>query len=76
MRRKERKSIQLGERQRQLKRSNDEEVLFMESPFEIQEQHGDHVHSGETSREKMVQPRQKQNSGPLPKTALGTNWGT
>ena len=71
MRRKERKTIQIGEWQRQLKCPNDEEILFTESTFEIQEQRGDHVPSGETSREKMVQPRQKQNLGPLPKTALG-----
>jgi len=71
MRRKELKSIQIGESRRQLKCSNDAEILFMESPFETQEQRDDHVHSGETSHEKMMQPRQKQNSGPLPKTALG-----
>ena len=71
MRRKELKSIQIGELQRQLKCSNDEEILFMESPFETQERHDDDVHSDETSRERVVQPRQKQNVGLLPKTALG-----
>ena len=43
----------------------------MESPSETQEQRGDCAHSGETSHEKMEQLRQKQNSGHLPKTALG-----
>ena len=70
-RRKERKSIQIDRRQRQLKLFDDAEILFMESPFETQEQRGDCAHSGETSRKEMMQLRQKQNSGPLPKTALG-----
>ena len=70
-RRKERKSIQIDRRQRQLKLFDDAEILFMESPFETKEQRGDCAHSGETSREEMMQLRQKQNSGPLPKTALG-----
>ena len=43
----------------------------MESPFETLEQHDDHAHSDETSREKLEPPKQKQNLGPPPKTALG-----
>ena len=43
----------------------------MESPFESLEQHVYHAQSDETSREKMVQPKQKQNSGPLAKAVLG-----
>ena len=69
--RRERKFIQIGGRQRQSIVQNYEEILFMESPFETQEQRGDCAHFGETSREEMMQLRQKQNSGPLPKTALG-----
>ena len=51
--------------------SDDAKTLIMENPFETLERHDDHAHSDETSREKLVQPKQKQNSGPLPKTALG-----
>ena len=40
----------------------------MESPFETLEQHDDHAHSGKTSHEKLMQPKQTQNSGPLRKT--------
>ena len=75
IRRKQRKLIQIGKRQRQSKCSNDEEILFMESPFETQEQRGDRVHSGDTSCEEMMQLRQKQNSGPLPKTVLRDSLG-
>ena len=46
-------------------------TVSMESPFETLERHDDHVHSDETSREKLVLPKQTQNWGPLPKHALG-----
>ena len=68
---KEWKSIKIGRRQRQLKCLNDAEILFMESPFEIQERHDDRAHSDETSREELMQPKQRQNSGHLLQTALG-----
>ena len=45
-------------------------TLSMESPFETLEWHDDHVHSDETSREKLVLPKQTQNWGPLLKSAL------
>ena len=46
-------------------------IVFMESPFETLEQHDDHAHSDDTSHEKLMQPKQTQNSGLLLKTALG-----
>ena len=46
-------------------------IAFTESSFETLEQHDDHAHSDETSHEKLMQPKQTQNSGPLLKTVLG-----
>ena len=51
--------------------SDETVIAFMESPFETLEQHDDHAHSDETSHEKLMQPKQTQNSGPLLKTVLG-----
>ena len=43
----------------------------MESPFEIQERHDDHAHSDETSRGKLMQPKQTQKLGSFTKERLG-----
>ena len=51
--------------------SNYASTVSMESPFETLERHDDHAHSGETSREKLVLPKQTQKWGPLLRSALG-----
>ena len=51
--------------------SDEAGIVFMESPFGTLEQHDDHAHSDETAHEKLMQPKQTQNSGPLLKTVLG-----
>ena len=43
----------------------------MEIPFERVERHDDHAHSDETSHEKLVLPKRKQNLGPLLNIASG-----
>ena len=55
--------------------SDEAGIVFMETPFETLEQHDDHAHSDETSHEKLMQPKQTQNSGPLLKTVLGEYMG-